>query len=477
MKKNKYTYLLKNIGLLTLSSFGSKILSFILIPLYTKILTTTEYGTYDIYSTTISLLTPILTINIIDSVMRFSLDDNSDKNDVFTIGLKRIVVSIICFIGLVLINNRFKLIPVLTNYSIYLVLLFSFGIIYSLFSQFSRGIEKIKVLAFSGILNSLATIIANIILLVVYKQGLRGYFISTIIGYIIPGLYLFFRLKIWKYISTSKKEEKRLKNEMELYSKPLIFNTLSWWVNNVSDRYIVTWLCGIAANGIYSIAYKIPSVLNMFQSIFTQAWTLSAVKEFEKKNEQFYTNIYNICNIGMVGVCSLLIIFDKLISRILFSNDFYSAWKYAPFLMISVVFGSLSGMLGGVFSAAMKSKEFAKTTFIGAIINIVLNIILVYLIGPVGAAISTMITYVVVWSTRLVLVNKIIKINNNIYRDAISYVVLIIQSVLLIYIKLNSIVLYSLEFVLFIVIVCLYIKEIVIYTKKIFKREVTVNVQ
>ncbi len=145
MKKNKYTYLLKNIGLLTLSNFGSKILSFILIPLYTKILTTTEYGTYDIYSTTISLLTPILTINIIDSVMRFSLDDNSDKNDVFTIGLKRIVVSIICFIGLVLINNRFKLIPVLTNYSIYLVLLFSFGIIYSLFSQFSGGIEKIKV--------------------------------------------------------------------------------------------------------------------------------------------------------------------------------------------------------------------------------------------------------------------------------------------------------------------------------------------
>lgn len=76
---NKYKYLIKNMGLLTISNFGSKILSFILIPIYTNYLTTVKYGTFDLFNTTISLLMPILTINIMSAVLRFSLDENSNK--------------------------------------------------------------------------------------------------------------------------------------------------------------------------------------------------------------------------------------------------------------------------------------------------------------------------------------------------------------------------------------------------------------
>lgn len=82
----KYKYLLKNIGLLTVSNFASKILSFLLVPLYTSILTTKEYGVYDIFNTTVLLLIPIFTIDIVDAVLRFSLDDKVDNNDVYTIG-------------------------------------------------------------------------------------------------------------------------------------------------------------------------------------------------------------------------------------------------------------------------------------------------------------------------------------------------------------------------------------------------------
>lgn len=71
---NKYKYLFKNIGLLTLSSFATKLLSFFLVPLYTNILTTTEYGTYDLFNTTVGVLLPILTLNVQDAVMRFAMD-------------------------------------------------------------------------------------------------------------------------------------------------------------------------------------------------------------------------------------------------------------------------------------------------------------------------------------------------------------------------------------------------------------------
>ena len=76
---NRYNYLFKNIGILTLSSFATKLLSFFLVPLYTNILTTTEYGTYDLLNSTIGILLPILTLDIQEAVLRFALDKKKSR--------------------------------------------------------------------------------------------------------------------------------------------------------------------------------------------------------------------------------------------------------------------------------------------------------------------------------------------------------------------------------------------------------------
>ena len=68
-----YKYLFKNIGLLTISQFGTKILVFLLVPLYTSVLSTSEYGTYDLFVTTINLLVPIVTLNLSDAVLLFNI--------------------------------------------------------------------------------------------------------------------------------------------------------------------------------------------------------------------------------------------------------------------------------------------------------------------------------------------------------------------------------------------------------------------
>lgn len=426
---HKYKYLIKNIGLLTISNFGTKILSFVLIPLYTSILSTADYGTYDVYLTTVSLLIPILTLNIVEAVMRFTLDKDKNKVEVFTIGLVRALQSILILAVINGINAVLGIIPIFSKYALFFFLLFAGSLFYDLLSQFTRGIERIGDVAFAGAVNSLVMLIFNIVFLVYFRLGLVGYFIANCLAYYIPIIYLGIRIKVWKYIDLSK-NNLILKLEMFGYSKPLVFNNIAWWINNVSDRYIVTWICGVAANGIYSLAYKIPSILNIFQSIFNQAWTLTAVKEFNEDSGKFYSRIYKIYNCGVVIVCSSLILFDRIIAQILFAKDFYIAWEYAPFLMISVVFGSLSGMLGGIFSAAKQSKILARTTIIGASVNTILNISLVYVLGPLGAAIATMISYVLVWGSRLINVKKIVNLEIKYLRDIISYVLLVVQSLL-----------------------------------------------
>ena len=94
---NRYKYLIKNTGILTISSFSTKILTFLMVPLYTSVLTTEEYGTYDLAVSTVSLLIPILSVNIVDGVMRYSMDSRYDRADIFSIGLRRFSVATFIF--------------------------------------------------------------------------------------------------------------------------------------------------------------------------------------------------------------------------------------------------------------------------------------------------------------------------------------------------------------------------------------------
>ncbi len=145
------------------------------------------------------------------------------------------------------------------------------------------------------------------------------------------------------------------------------------------------WVCGVAQNGIYSMSYKIPTILMVVQNIFAQAWQISAVKEYEKKKEkeQFFSIIYKMYNLLMVLGTAILIITTKILARFLYGNEFYEAWRCVPILLLSIVFGALSGFIGTVFSATKDSKAYARTTIIGATTNIILNFILIPLMGTI----------------------------------------------------------------------------------------------
>ena len=353
---NSYKYLAKNLGVLALSNFATKILSFFLVPLYTSVLTTEEYGTYDLFTTTIYLLLPIMTLNIHEAVMRFSLDNTYDKEKIIAIANRINIIGFGVLAFLLMINSYFCFFPTLKKYSIVFLMMYVFQVVVGLLISFARGCERIKEISIASVLGSAVFILLNLLFLLYFKWGLMGYFVSSILGNVSQSIYLLASMRKY-HIVKWRKNDKNLKKEMIEYSFPLIANTVAWWVTNASDRYVVIWLRGTAENGIYSVAYKIPSIINIIQNIFTQAWTLSAVKEFDSKDSNnFFSNMYNGYNCIMVMCSSFLILTDKIFAYLLYKNEFYLAWKYVPFLVISVVFGALSGYIGGIFSALKKSS-------------------------------------------------------------------------------------------------------------------------
>lgn len=462
---NRYKYLFKNIGLLTLSSFATKLLSFFLVPLYTNILTTTEYGTYDLFSTTVGVLLPILTLNVQDAVMRFAIDSKSNPKAIISVALKILLIAnAIVAIGVIL-NVALEISALVKDYSIFFFLMFFTQSLSGVITYYIRGIDKIADLSVSSVFVSAFTIGCNIIFLVVFHWGLNGYFLANIIGPLVQSLYLIVRSGLI-YDTDLRADFSEEKKAMLDYCKPMIANSVAWWVNNTSDRYVVIFFCGLAENGIYSVASKIPSILNIFQSIFSQAWTLSAVKDFDPEDKSgFFANTYRAYNCLMVLLCSAIIVADKILAHFLYAKDFFVAWKYVPWLTISIVFGSLSGYIGGFFSAVKNSKIFAQSTVIGAVSNIILNLIMTPFMGALGAAIATAVCYFVVWVIRYWHSKKFIKLKIHLKRDLVTYALLVMQASMMLLLE-NSVVLYGIEVGLFLIIAALYTRDLMSLIEK-----------
>ncbi len=430
--KGKNKYLLKNIGIMTLSKFSSKILVFLLVPLYTSILSTEEYGTYDLIISTVQLLYPILCLNIADATLRYVMDKNYDKKGVFNVSLWCVSAASIVFSILVLIigwSSIFQGLNGLWGLIICYFALSSFG---ELLAQYAKGQEKVFDLGVAGILSTAITIIANILFLVVFKWRMKGFLFATVLALFSTNLYYVIRLKIWKEIKYQKVDKVLLKS-MLTYCLPLLFTVVAWWVNSSSDKYIVTLMCGVAINGVLSVSYKIPSVLNTLQGIFIQAWQISAIKEYGNTDQkQFYGNTFGIINFLMCAACAWLIFLTKPFANVLYAKDFFAAWQYVPFLLLSSVFNSASGFLGPILAAKKDSKAMALSAIYGAIVNIILNVVLVYVIGAQGVTIATMIASFVIYQVRKNAVGADICIER--YQAVlITWVLLIVQAIIEVY--------------------------------------------
>lgn len=423
----KSKYLFKNIGILTISNFASKILVFLLVPLYTSVLSTSEYGTYDLIISTISLLYPILTLNILDAVMRFFMDHKTDKTDIVNIGFRIVILSIIfvCFFCIIInYSNCFKS---LKGLEFLIFLYYSSYVFNQFFVQMAKGLEMVKQMGIAGVISTIIMLLGNILFLLVFKMGLKGFFIANILSQIIPSLYYFVILKFWKYISL-KKIDNILAKEMLIFCLPLLFTALGWWVNNVSDRYIVTLICGVAANGLLSVAYKIPSIINTIQGIFVQAWQISAIKEYNAGNtKEFYNKTYVVINSIMIIVSSFLMILSRFLAHILYAKDFFDAWQYVHFLIISTSINCASGFIGPILVAKKDSTTMALSSIIGSIVNIILNFVLIYFFGIQGATIATVISSYTIYHIRFIAVkDEICKVNY--CKVLLGWIILTIQA-------------------------------------------------
>ena len=404
------------------------------------------------------LIIPLLTQNVVDAVLRFTMDDDIYKGSVLGIGIKHFLMSLIPMVILLELNSVLGLFPQLVELTPFVMLMYISQSLSGMLIYHAQGLDRFSDIAISSVICSGLVIVCNIVFLLPLEMGLDGYFLANVIGPLVQTAYLGVRIRL----SGERMQfgDRQLEREMLVYSRPLIANNIAWWVNNVSDRYIVTFFCGVSVNGIYSVASRIPSILSVVQSIVNQAWTISAVNEYDPEDSNgFFSNMYAGYNCIMTVLCSLIIVFNMLLAHVLYANEFFAAWQYAPFLTIAVVFGALAGYIGGILAAVKDTKQFARSTVVGAIANIVLNFAAVPILGPIGSAAATLISFWLTWFMRVRTLKRYINMKMRLGRDYASYALLVVQGIVLLVVP-NLVVAHLIEVILFGLVLTLYLREL-----------------
>lgn len=386
--------LMKNTIIIAIGKFSTQVISYLLLPLYTSILTTSEYGIYDFLVTACVFIVPFITLLMEESMFRFLIDEDTDTGKkkvmsnacIYSI-LSMIVWCIILFIILSILKYKFTLVFVLYIISCIFI---------TLTNSITRGMGKLKLYSLSNFILSMLTIILNILLIAVIKLGVNGLLYATIIANVITSLFIFFKLKVYSYIKLKYVNKNKLR-EMITYSYPLVPNSIGWSIINISDRIIVTLFLGSSSNGIYAMANKFPNIMNTFSGFFFTAFKENASKVIKKKDyEEYYNNILNIVHNSFIAISLLLITVIPFVFNIFINKSFNEAYMYIPILVIALYYGNMSGFYGSLFVAFKETKLIGKSTVIGAVINIIVNLALIKFIGIYAAVISTLLSNYVV---------------------------------------------------------------------------------
>ncbi len=426
---NKYKKLSCNTLLFALNSFGAKAISFFLLPLYTAVLSCEDYGTIDLITSAALLLIPVLTLNIQDAVLRFTLEKERNKGDIISVGIRQNLIGVSLLAVLLFVLTYFHLLELDTRYICFLFAYFLLHGLYNCFSMYLRATDRVRLFVISSLSNALVASALNVVLLAYVRMGINGYLIANISGILLATTMMLLMGGILKDFNW--KTPRKLTREMLLYSSPLVINSVAWWINDISSRYVLTMLCGVATNGIFAVAYKIPTILATLQTIFYNSWSISAIKDFDKDDtDGFLGNIYTLLScVSSIG-CSLIMIMNIPLASVLYSNQYFRAWEFVPFLLLGAVFNGFALFEGALFAAAKKTKLILYTTLFGASINLSANFLLIQLIGALGAAIATMMGYFVTWLVRTLQVRKLVKLKLNWFREILVILLLSGQTLL-----------------------------------------------
>lgn len=414
-----------------IGSFGAKFLGFFMTMLYTRCMSEAEYSTADLLYNTVNVLVPLVTFSMADAVIRFGMDKDYDPRRVFTGANVSVLLGMTIFMLFTPLIGKNETIG---SYTFLLYIYCYFSCFRQMASQFVRARGYVKLFAADGILTVLVQVISNLILIWGCRLGVTGYVISFVVSDVSSLIFLTVAAGLYKYVDAFYIDKKVI-GEMLKFSAPLIPTYLLWWVTSASDRWFVINMVGDTENGIYSIAYKLPTLLMLVTTMFYQAWQMSSIEERNSRGlGKFYETVFGAYSSLLYIAAAGLIMLCKPLTLILTGtaegSRFQEAQIFTPVLIIAMVFQCFCQFLSSVYTTKKRSVNSCATAFVAAAVNIILNFLLIPQYGVWGAAIATAASYFACFAVRLFDARKFIFFKVDYFRFLVNTVIIIFMCVI-----------------------------------------------
>lgn len=399
--------LLRNTAVYAAGTFGSKVLAFLIVPLYSYYLNKEEFGYFDVVLSAINLAVPFFTLQLSDGVFRWlivskgdvSVENRAISNAFFFLFASIVLVSIVS-VGWYFIQ------PLKGHF---LILLMTIGaMVYPFIQQIARGLGYSKMFALNGVIYTVIYLIGNLVLLVWLKLGVEALLLSNIIAYFLASLFLLLRLRLQRRLRLELCSFDFIREVIQ-YSLPLIPNTISWWLINSANKFIVLTFLGVSSNGLFAMAGRFPVILVMVNQVFTLAWQERAITDSNRDGSEVReSNTYILSNLLKVQLS--LVFFLSLLSKnfveLFLAKIYIDSWYYMPVMFLGVAFLSISSFYGAFYLGNKKTKELFKTTLYGGLINICIALVLVKTIGLMGVVIGTALGFLFLTIVRAIYANN-----------------------------------------------------------------------
>ena len=362
---DKYKRLVSNTMLFAISTFSSKLLSFVMAPLFSYWFETQEMnGIKELLNQCASLLIPLVSLGIANAVIRFGLEKGIRKSAIYMNGLVSIGM------GFVLLLLLYPLLSRIALFRDYIALLYVYLLVSCLRTlncQFCRARQLNRLYAIDGILCTITTCGFYVLFLRVLNMGPTGYLLAIICADGLSALFLFAVTKTWRFLDFKRFDTKLLK-KMLRYALPLVPASIFWWITNASDQFFVAAMLedGTSWTAVLGASYKLPTILSIVSTIFTEAWQISAFTDgTDSQREQFFSRVFSAYQ-SLIFLAAAGIVLMAQPFMAIYRDDYFIGWKFIPLLTMATAFASFDNFLNSIYMVEKRSTLSFTTMAVGA---------------------------------------------------------------------------------------------------------------
>ena len=394
------TKFIKDVGVYAIGNIGSKLITFMMVPLYTYFVhDTSDFGYYDVCLTVCFLLLPFVTLQLRDGAFRFLLDcDDATKRQRIVTFVSRSMFTTLSLAALVTLVLVFTTPIHYLGYVLGLLIALSLQEVYS---QVFRGLGNNRAFAVTGILSALGIGVFSILFVAILGWGIKGIFLANIVARLLALILVECRVRLITRNTRWSLSSRQVGLDIIRYTLPLLPGSLCWWLTGSSDRLFIKYFLGLDVNGIYAVAIRFTSIISTLAIIFYQAWQETAILQYNSPDrDRFFSKMFNSYIFALAGILIGYAFMLKANYNWLVAPEYRESLMYIYPMGLSAVIFALAAFFDMGYQCAKDTPRTLPSIVLAAAVNVALNFALIKPLGVYGVIITQLVTYLVLFFYR-----------------------------------------------------------------------------